>query len=89
MSIEISRETEASLANEARRHGISVDALLERLMNERRATSHAAGAELSPELPVWHLAGTGDLHRRDRLGNLREYRGRSQYRRHHGMFRRA
>jgi len=34
MSIEISRETEARIEDEARRRGLSVDALLERLMND-------------------------------------------------------
>jgi hypothetical protein len=43
MSIEISRETEARLIDEARRTGISVETLLQRLMNEREATTHAAG----------------------------------------------
>ena len=64
MSIELSRETEARLIDEARRQGISVDALLERLMSEHRAS---AGADARPttELPVWHLGGVGSLHRRD------------------------
>ena len=62
MSIEISRETEARLTDEARRQGISVDVLLERLMNERGAS---AGVGSGPELPVWHLRGVGALHRRD------------------------
>jgi hypothetical protein len=35
MSIEISRETEERLADEARRLGISVDALLENFIEER------------------------------------------------------
>jgi predicted HicB family RNase H-like nuclease len=34
MSIEISRETEARLTAEARRQGVSVDALLARFINE-------------------------------------------------------
>ena len=64
MSIDISRETEARLTDEARKQGISVDALLERLMSEFRA--HAdAGVRSTPELPVWHLGGAGSLHRRD------------------------
>lgn len=54
MSIEISRETEARLIEEARRQGISVEALLKRLMSEA-ATAHVAGT--APELPVWHLGG--------------------------------
>ena len=63
MSIEISREIETRLADEARRQGISVDALLERLINERAALTPPA--ECNPELPVWHLGGVGALHRRD------------------------
>jgi hypothetical protein len=63
MSIEISRETEARLTEEARKQGISVEALLERLISEREATAHAAGT--APELPVWHLGSVGPLHRRD------------------------
>jgi hypothetical protein len=65
VSIEISHETEARLTDEARRQGISVDALLERLMNERGPIAHIAGADPTPELPVWHLGGIGALHRRD------------------------
>lgn len=68
MSIEISRETEARLTDEARSQGISVDALLERLMNERGAS---AKARLTLELPVWHLGGVGSLHRRDIYNDVR------------------
>ena len=63
MSIKISREIETRLNDEARRHGISVEALLERLMSERGATARIGGA--APELPVWHLGDVGSLHRRD------------------------
>jgi hypothetical protein len=63
MSIEISQETEARLANEAARQGVSVTALLERLISEHAALSHPAAT--SPELPVWRLGSTGALHRRD------------------------
>jgi hypothetical protein len=61
MSIEISKETEARLASEARRLGISVDALLARLVGE-----HAGPAVTrpKPELPAWNL-GAGMLRRRD------------------------
>jgi len=64
MSIEISRETEARLTDEARKQRISVDALLERLLSERGSIA-SAGALSAPELPVWHLGGVGSLHRRD------------------------
>jgi hypothetical protein len=63
MSIEISREIEARLTDEARRQGISVDALLERLVNEQAALTQRA--QPRPEMPVWHLGGVGALHRRD------------------------
>ena len=63
MSIEVSRETEARLTDEARRRGVSVEVLLERLMSERGATARVVG--IAPELPVWHLGDAGALHRRD------------------------
>ncbi len=69
MSIEISGETEARLAAEARRLGISIDALLERFITERAALTHPA--QPSPGLPVWHLGGTGALHRRDIYDDVR------------------
>ena len=62
MSIEISRETEARLTDEARRLGISVDELLARLIGGRHAGT--APARPRPELPAWNL-GAGALHRRD------------------------
>ena len=68
MSIEISRETEARLTDEAKRLGISVDALLERFINERTALTQPGR---KPTLPVWHLGGTGALHRRDIYDDVR------------------
>jgi len=65
MSIELSRETEDRLIGEARRRGISVETLLQRLMNEREAATQAAGNCPAIELPVWHLGGAGALRRRD------------------------
>jgi hypothetical protein len=65
MSIEISHETEARLTGEARRQGIAVDALLERLMNECGVAAHIAGTGSAPELPILHLGQMGPLHRRD------------------------
>ncbi len=70
MSIEISPETEARLADEARRQGISVDALLARFVNERAALTQPARTT-PPELPVWHLGGVGALHRRDIYNDVR------------------
>jgi hypothetical protein len=65
MSIEIAHETEARLIDEARRQGISVGALLERLIDEREATASATGAGALPQLPILHLGAMGALHRRD------------------------
>jgi hypothetical protein len=42
MSIDISHKTEARLTDEARRQGVSVDALLERLMSERGTATQVA-----------------------------------------------
>jgi hypothetical protein len=69
MSIEVSREIEARLTDEARRQGISVEALLERLMSERAAAANVAGA--AAELPVWHLGVVGPLHRREIYDDVR------------------
>jgi hypothetical protein len=63
MSIEISGEIEARLTDEARRLGITVDALLARLLTERAGKADASLAK--PELPVWHLGALGALRRRD------------------------
>jgi hypothetical protein len=83
MSIYISSETEARLTDEARRQGISVDALLERLMTERaalcatqaEAVAHARellpGPKVTPALPVLHLGAMGALHRRDIYDDVR------------------
>ena len=63
MTIEISRETETRIAEEAQRRGVSVDTLLKRLIDERAAVAHPATGRLN--LPVWHLGSVGALHRRD------------------------
>jgi hypothetical protein len=66
MSIDISHETEILLTEEARRQGVSVDALLERLMSERVAAAHIATGNGSPiQVPILHLGVIGPLHRRD------------------------
>jgi len=72
MSIDTSNETEARITDEAQRQGISVEALLEQLMNERvaaRASALGNGAE--PKLPVLHLGDLGPLHRRDIYDDVR------------------
>jgi hypothetical protein len=63
MSIEISPETEARLAAEARRLGISEDALLARFLSKHAALTKPV--QPAAALPVWHLGGAGALHRRD------------------------
>ncbi len=65
MSLQISRETEARITVEARKHGLSVDALLDRLMNEHAATAPVSGSALQPDLPVLHMGPMGSLRRRD------------------------
>ncbi len=65
MSLELSRQTEVSLIDEARKRGVSVEALLQMLMSEGEPKNCAAGSGSSPELPVWHLGCAGFLRRRD------------------------
>jgi hypothetical protein len=67
MSIEISKETETRLTDEARRLGISVDALLTRLVGGHTAP---ASTRTRPKLPAWNL-GAGALHRRDIYDDVR------------------
>ncbi len=43
MSLHISQQNEARLTEEAQRQGVSVDALIERLMGERAASPAASG----------------------------------------------
>jgi hypothetical protein len=69
MTIEISLDTETRLADEARRRGISVDALLKRFIEEH--TPLTRPAQSLPRLPVWHLGGAGALHRRDIYDDVR------------------
>ena len=71
MSIEISHETEARITDEARRQGVSVDALLERLMAERAVAAHVAGNGAVPKVPILHLGVIGPLHRRDLYDDVR------------------
>jgi len=74
MSIDISHETEARITDEARRQGVSVDALLERLMSERGAAAHVVtppGNGSIPKVPILHLGVIGPLHRRDIYDDVR------------------
>jgi hypothetical protein len=65
VSLEISSETEARITGEARKRGISLDALLDRLESERALITPASGSAPQPQLPVLHLGPMGSLHRRD------------------------
>ena len=67
MSIEISKDTEALLTDQARRLGISVDALLTRLLGGHTGQ---ASTRPTPKLPAWNL-GAGALHRRDIYDDVR------------------
>ena len=72
MSINTSDEIEARLTDEARRQGVSVDVLLERLMNEMGAAAHVVtGNGTTPEVPILHLGVIGPLHRRDIYDDVR------------------
>jgi len=70
MHIEISCETEARLIDEARTQGISVDTLLERLINEHGTTA-PADTGVARELPILHLGAMGALHRCDIYNDVR------------------
>lgn len=63
MSNQISQETEARLTAEARKRGISVDALVARFIDEHAALTKRV--QPATALPVWHLGGARDLNRRD------------------------
>ncbi|MGD1071749.1 MAG: hypothetical protein ABSB15_16570 [Bryobacteraceae bacterium] len=73
MNIDISNEIEARLTEEARRQGVSVDALLERLMSERGAAAHVVTGDGSttPKVPILHLGVIGPLHRRNIYDDVR------------------
>jgi hypothetical protein len=65
MSLDIPLETEARLAAKAHEQGLSINALLERLLNDAGDLKAATANGAVPELPVWHLGVRGSLHRRD------------------------
>jgi len=71
MSLDISQQTEGRLAEEARRQGITVDALLERFVNDRAPSVQES--RKAHELPVWRLGVIGSLHRRDIYGESHEF----------------
>jgi hypothetical protein len=57
MTLHVSQETEARLAEEAQRQGVSVDALIERLVSERTASAPAPKREA--ETPTVFEQGLG------------------------------
>jgi hypothetical protein len=63
MTTQISPQAEATLVDEAQKQGISVDALLERLVSERQQALHPP--QPASELPAWDLGPVGAMHRRD------------------------
>ena len=70
MGLDVSPQTEAQIRQEAERQGISVDALLKRLMNDQ-AIGTAVRTYQAPELPVLHLGALGPLHRLDIYDDVR------------------
>jgi hypothetical protein len=70
MGLDISPQTEVRIRQEADRQGISVDALLERLIGGQAAAA-AARADHAPELPVLHLGPMGTLDRREIYDDVR------------------
>jgi hypothetical protein len=65
MDLDISPKTKARLAAKAKEQGLSIDAFLERLLDDAGDLTGGAAAGEVPELPVWHLGVRGSLHRRD------------------------
>jgi hypothetical protein len=71
MSLAISLKTEARLAAKAREQGLSIDALLERLLKDAGDLTASTVNGAAPQLPVWHLGVRGSLHRRDIYDDVR------------------
>jgi hypothetical protein len=71
MSLDISLETEARLAAKAREQRLSIDAFLERLLNDAGDLPASAANGEAPELPVRYLGVRGSLHRRDIYDDVR------------------
>ena len=70
MSLNVSEQTAAQITEAARKEGLSVDALLQRLMKERRGSEPEKPSSM-PELPLLHLGPMGPLHRRDIYNDVR------------------
>jgi hypothetical protein len=65
MGLDISLTTEARLAAKAREQGLSIDAFLERLLDDADELTTSSATGEAPQLPVWNLGVRGSLHRRD------------------------
>lgn len=65
MTIEIAPEIEARLIEAARKQGISVEALLQRLMDDRDVKVPAVPNGLVSKLPSLHLGAVGSLRREE------------------------
>jgi hypothetical protein len=64
MRLDISSETEARLEAKAKEQGLSINALLGRLLNDDEMPVCATNGD-APEFPTSHLGVSGSLHRRD------------------------
>lgn len=70
MSINVSQRIEMRITEEAQRQGISVEALLEQLINDCAPSERPSGLH-SPDLPVLHLGPMSPLRRRDIYDDVR------------------
>jgi hypothetical protein len=65
MTIEISLETETRLSAKAQEEGLSVDALIVRLLGDASDLTPQTTSGDVPQLPIRYLGVIGSLHRRD------------------------
>jgi aspartate aminotransferase-like enzyme len=70
MSLNVSEQTATQITEAAQREGLSVDALLQRMMKERCGSEADKGSS-SLGLPVLRLGPMGPLHRRDIYNDVR------------------
>ena len=65
MSLDISSKIEARLVAKAREQGLSINALLARLLNDAGGLQASTANGEAPKLPVRYLGVRGSLHLRD------------------------
>lgn len=70
VSFHIKPETRARLLAKAQEQGVSIDVLLEQLMNDSESRTAATNGNI-PELPAWHLGARSSFHRRDIYDDVR------------------